>query len=100
MATAPTAAALMVFRAVSVAAMARSAALVSSVAGGVLRWAVRALPAWARPLFYYYGFVFRSYDNKAKGLSVRCLRDSMETSPRKTAGGFILQYATGFIFLH
>jgi len=47
MATAPTAAALMVFQAVSVASVEHSTTLASMVAGGVLRRAVPTVPGAA-----------------------------------------------------
>ncbi|MBM3418977.1 MAG: hypothetical protein FJY17_08690 [Bacteroidetes bacterium] len=50
--------------------------------------------AWNRNLNYNNGNVNRNNNNKEKGFSVRCLRDSMETSPRFTSGGFILHNAT------
>jgi len=31
--------------------------------------------AWYRYLYYYGGIVYRDYDNKKAGFSVRCLRD-------------------------
>ena len=35
----------------------------------------RSSNAWCRYLYYLYGFVFRDYDYKQNGFSVRCLRD-------------------------
>jgi len=49
--------------------------------------------AWNRNLNYKNGNVNRNNNNKEKGLSVRCLRDLTETSPRLIIEGFILHYA-------
>jgi uncharacterized protein (TIGR02145 family) len=43
--------------------------------------------AWSRSLDYYYAYVYRSYDYKEYGFSVRCLKDDCSPQPSQSDAG-------------